>query len=334
LTFEFPVLIGDIGGTNSRLAVVPEPRAAYVPLPRMLTASIPDPVDAFRRALTHYQGVPPRSAMIAVANRVETHVVRLTNANWTIDAAAIGTALGLSRVVLVNDYTPVAASAITFDSAGTGLSRLGPDLPFGPGARVVLGPGTGLGAAALVPVADRVALLASEAGHMDFGPVSDDEFDLWPHLERVGGRVSAEVVLSGPGLFRLCSALAVLRREANSFSNPPEVMAAWRERDSELAGSALRVFARLLGRFAGDLALAFDASGGVFIAGGIAPRITDLLNGGEFRAAFDQKAPHEGWTSRVPTYVITDPDPALRGLAVLVTDPGRFVFQSRAWTRP
>jgi glucokinase len=332
LTFDFPVLIGDIGGTNARLAVVPEPMAAYVPLPHMLTASVPDPVDAIRGALTHHQGLRPRSAIIAVANRVETHVVRLTNADWTIDAAAIGAALGLSRVVLVNDYTPVAASAVTFDSAGPGLARLGPDLASGPGARVVLGPGTGLGAAALVPVADRLALLATEAGHMDFGPVSEDEFDLWPHLERVGGRVTAEVVLSGPGLFRLCSALVALRGEANSFATPPEVMAAWRERNSDLAGSALRLFARLLGRFAGDLALAFDASGGVFIAGGIAPRITDLLNQGEFRAAFDSKAPHEAWTARVPTYVITDPNPALRGLAVLVANPGRFIFHAREWT--
>jgi glucokinase len=302
-----------------------------VALPRLPTASTPDPLDAIRQALMSYDGPPPRAAMMAVANRVDTTVVRLTNADWTIDAGAIGTALGLERVALVNDYAPVAACAITFDTDPAGLSRLGPDVRFGPGARLVLGPGTGLGAAALVPVAGRLAILATEAGHMDLGPETKDEFDLWPHLERVGGRVTAEVVLSGPGLHRLCSALAAVRGEANPFTSPPEIVAASQERRSALAGDTLRLFARLLGRFAGDLALAFEASGGVFIAGGIAPRITDAL-GEAFRKGFDNKSPHEDWAARVPAFVITDPEPALRGLAILVSEPERFVFHFRDWT--
>src|SRR5215212_8500401 len=329
--FAFPVLIGDIGGTNSRFAVVPQPGRAHVPLPRLLTASTPEPVEAIRDALSHYSGPPPRSAMIAVANRVDSPVVRLTNADWTIDAGAIGRALGLGRVVLVNDYTPVAASAITFAPKDEGPARIGPDVPAGPGPRLVLGPGTGLGAGALAPVADRLAILASEAGHMELGPTEEDEFRLWPHLERVGGRITAEVVLSGPGLCRLCHALAALRDETNPLATPPEVLRAWREQHSSLAGAALALFARLLGRFAGDLALALEATGGVYIAGGIPPRITDLLNSGGFRAAFEKKAPHQAWAAHVPTFVITDPDPALRGLAVLVSEPERFTFQFREW---
>jgi len=332
--FAFPVLIGDIGGTNSRFAVLPERGHAYIALPRVPTASTPDPLDAIRDTLSHYPGPPPRSAMIAVANRVDTPVVRLTNADWTIDAGAIGTALGLTRVALVNDYTPVAASAVTFEGQDEGLARLGPDVPSGPGARLVVGPGTGLGAGALAPVAGRLAILATEAGHMELGPAAADEFLLWPHLERVGGRVTAEVVLSGPGLCRLCSALAAVRDEANPFAAPPAVIEAWRDQRSGLAGAALDLFGRLLGRFAGDLALAFEATGGVYIAGGIAPRITDLLDGSGFRAAFENKSPHHGWAARVPTYVITDPEPALRGLTVLVTDPARFVFRSQEWTVP
>jgi glucokinase len=332
--FAFPVLIGDIGGTNTRFAVVPQPGKAYLPLPRMLTACTPDPVDARRATLAHYQGPPPRSAMLAVANRVDAPVVHLTNAAWTIDAGAIGTALGLDRVVLVNDYTPVAASSVTFDDDDEGLARLGPNVPSGPGARLVVGPGTGLGAGVLVPVAGRLAILASEAGHMDLGPETEDEFRLWPHLDRVGGRVSAEVVLSGPGLLRLCRALAAVRGEDNPFASPQEITAAWRDRSCRLAGDTLELFARLLGRFAGDLALAFEAAGGVFIAGGIAPRLTDVLDSGAFRTAFENKAPHDGWAAGVPTSVITDPEPALRGLTALVSDPGLFVFRSQEWAFP
>src|SRR4051794_16887303 len=108
--YAFPVLLGDIGGTNARFAVLSGPGEAIQFLPRTLTAQAPDPVAAIRTALEGYDGQAPRSAMIAVATRVDRPVIRLTNAHWTIDAEAIGKALGLERVTLVNDYTPVAAS--------------------------------------------------------------------------------------------------------------------------------------------------------------------------------------------------------------------------------
>jgi glucokinase len=329
--FAFPVLLGDIGGTNARFAVLPAPGEPVRLLPRTLTAQTPDPVAAIRIALQGYQGAAPRSAMIAVATRVDRPVIRLTNAAWIVDAQAIGTAFGLERVSLVNDYTPVAASVTVLDMKRGDLAPLGDAMPPGPGSRVVLGPGTGLGAGALVPVEDRLAILASEAGHMDFGPVDDEEVALWSHLDRIGGRVSAETILSGPGLLRLAKACAAHRRSGCPFAIPNEVLGAAREGD-ELAAHALDLFSSCLGRFAGDLALTFEASGGVFIAGGIAPRIVDVLQKGGFRAAFDRKAPHDAWARRVPVYVIVHKEPALEGLAALVTRPERFVFHWQGWT--
>jgi glucokinase len=328
--FAFPVLLGDIGGTNARFAVLPAPGASVQLLPRALTAQTPDPVGAIRIALESYEGPAPRSAMIAVATRVDAPAIRLTNAHWVIDAQAIGTALGLERVTLVNDYTPVAASVTVLRQERGDLAPLGEVVPAGPGTRVVLGPGTGLGAGALVPVEDRFAILATEAGHMEFGPTTDEEAALWPHLERVGGRVSAEVVLSGPGLFRIAKALAAHRCVDCPFTLPNDVLTAAREGD-ELATAALDLFARWLGRFSGDLALTFESSGGVFVAGGIAPRMVDILQEGGFREAFDHKAPHDAWARKVPAFVIVNPEPALEGLAALVTNPERFVFQSQGW---
>jgi glucokinase len=328
--YAFPVLLGDIGGTNARFAVLPAPGEAIQFLPRTLTAQIPDPVAAIRTALEGYGGQAPRSAMIAVATRVDRPVIRLTNAHWTIDAEAIGRALGLRRVTLVNDYTPVAASVTVLDAKRGDLVPLGDTGSVGPGIRVVLGPGTGFGAAALVPVGQQLAILATEAGHVEFGPVMDGEAELWPHLERVGGRVTAEVVLSGPGLFRLSRALAACRGIDCPFSMPNDVLAAARGGDA-LACETLDIFARWLGRFAGDLALTFEASGGVYIAGGIAPRMVDVLENGGFREAFDRKAPHDAWARSVPAFVIVNPEPALQGLAALVTDPARFVFGSQGW---
>jgi glucokinase len=328
--FAFPVLIGDIGGTNARIAVVPGPGQPWTPLPPMLTASSPDPTDAIRETLRHRAGPAPRSAMIALANRVDSLSVRLTNAAWTVDAAAIGTALGLERVTLVNDYPPVAASVTALDPARGDLAPIGVAPAGQAGARVVLGPGTGLGAAALLPVDDRVVILATEAGHAEFGPAAEDEFALWPHLDRVLGRITAEAVLSGPGLFRLAVALGRSRGEAVPFEAPNDVLMACRDGHG-LAQDALALFSRFLGRFAGDLALTFEASGGVFIAGGIAPRMVDILQAGDFRRAFDRKAPHDAWTRKVPASVITHPAPALLGLSALVADPDRFVFPSMTW---
>ena len=167
------------------------------------------------------------------------------------------------------------------------------------GIRVVLGPGTGFGAAALVPVGAQLAILATEAGHVEFGPVSEAELMLWPHLERVGGRMTAEVVLSGPGLLRLAKALSASRGIPCPFAIPNDILSAAKD-GLPLARESLDIFARWLGRFAGDLALTFEASGGIFVAGGIAPRMVDILEDGGFRDAFDRKAPHDAWARTVP----------------------------------
>lgn len=328
--FAFPVLLGDIGGTNARFAVLPAPGEPVHLLPRTLTADTPDPISAIKIALQGYEGAAPRSAMIAVATRVDAPAIRLTNASWVIDAEAIGKALGLERVTLVNDYTPVAASVAVLSEEKGDLAPIGSGHP-GPGARVVLGPGTGLGVGALVPVEDRLAIVATEAGHIEFGPSTEEEAALWPHLERVGGRVSAEVVLSGPGLFRIAKAIAAHRCVNCPYAKPNDVLTAAREGD-EMAQAALDLFARWLGRYAGDMALTFESSGGVFIAGGIAPRMVDILQSGGFREAFDHKAPHDSWARKVPAFVIVNAEPALQGLAALVTNPARFVFKSQGWT--
>jgi glucokinase len=328
--FAFPVLLGDIGGTNARFSILSAPGQAVQLLRRTLTAQTPGPVEAIKVALNGYNGPPPRSAMFAVATRVDHPAIRLTNADWTIDAEEIGKALGLERVALVNDYTPVAASVTVLDAARGDLAPLGKVGASELGSRVVLGPGTGFGAAALVPIEDRFAILATEVGHVEFGPMDEAEMALWPHIERVGGRVTAEVVLSGPGLFRLSRALAACRGVPCPFTIPNDVLSAAHD-GNILAMETLDLFSRFLGRFAGDLALAFEAAGGIYIGGGIAPRMIDVLQRGGFRAAFDQKAPHEAWARRVPAYVIVHREPALEGLAALVSYPGRFVFQSQGW---
>jgi glucokinase len=324
--FEFPVLVGDIGGTNARLAILEEGAREPRPLARAATHDHPDPVSAIRKAIADGGGAKPRSALLAVAARVDSARVRMTNANWTIDGEAIGTALGLASVVVVNDYVPVAA-AVTRYGAGD-LVRLGPACQPGAGARVVMGPGTGFGAAALVPFGERLAIVSTEVGHTEFGPSDVEEFEVWPRIEQAEGRWTVETLLSGPGLARLYAALG------NGAQVEPNVVV-----EGALSGAdpvavrAVDLFGKLLGRSAGDLALSFGATGGVFVAGGIAPRIVPLLERGRFRAAFERKAPHADVVEVIPTAVVTARDPAFVGLAALATEPGRFAYEGQVWGR-
>jgi glucokinase len=232
----------------------------------------------------------------------------------------------------VNDFVPVAAALSVLGREDRQLVPLGPELPEEPGARVVLGPGTGLGAAALLPVGARWAIHSTEAGHTDFGPAHADEFALWRFLEQAHGRITAEAVLSGPGLLRLYRALAQARAAILACDTPEEVSAAGLEGEDALATETLHLFGRLLGRFAGDLALMFGASA-VFIGGGIGPKIAAILSQGEFRGAFERKAPFGHWMEQVPTFLIADPDPALTGLRAILAEPDRFVLKTAGWQR-
>ena len=327
---DFPVLIGDIGGTNARFAVLPGPGQPAIILPRTFTAVHATPVEAMRASLAVQTCPRPRSALIAVATRVDAPVVRLTNAPWVVDAARIGAELDLTRVTLVNDFVPVAASSALLRTEGADLARLGPEVPAGPGATLVLGPGTGLGAAALLPVGGRWAIQPTEAGHVDFGPSNAAEMALWPMIAPAGARLTAETLLSGPGLLRLYRACARLHGRPALCSTPEAVTQAGLAGTDASAVDTLRLFARLLGRFAGDLTLIFGATGGVFVGGGIAPAIVSFLKT-DFRASFDDKAPFGALMSGIATFVVMHPEPALVGLSAIASDPGSFVFDHQSW---
>ena len=332
--FEFPVLLGDIGGTNARFALLEEGAREPTVLAHEATRNYPDVVAAVRAALEDGEGGPhraPRSALLAVAARVDGPVVTLTNAHWTIDGAAIGRALGLRVVMVVNDYVPVAAGLSHLEDEH--LHRIGPAVAPGTGARVVLGPGTGFGAAALVPYEDILAIVSTEAGHTELGPVGEEEARLWPLVEQAGGRHTVESFLSGPGLARLYSGLARLRHggSADAPAAPADVTQRGLSGEDPIAVDALALFARLLGRFAGDCALTYLATGGVYVGSGIAPRILPVLEQGGFRAAFEDKAPFAEQLRGVPTAVVTAKDPALIGLAALAMGTKRFLYHGQAW---
>ncbi|MGU3538395.1 glucokinase [Methylobacterium sp. A54F] len=330
--FEFPVLVGDIGGTNARFALVEAKGAKPRVLSHEPTAGHPDPSSAIRASLAKGGGPAPRSAILAIAGRVDGPEVQLTNAHWVIAGARLGADFDLVSSVVVNDYVPVAAGAAGI--APDDLTPIGPLRREAAGARLVLGPGTGFGAAALVPYADRLAIVSTEAGHTEFGPCDADEEAVWHAVERVEGRVTVEALLSGPGLSRLHAAVRQVRTGAAADRiDPAAITEAGLSASDPHAAEALALFARLLGRACGDLALTFLATGGVYIGGGIAPRIVDVLREGGFRTAFERKAPFAAMMREIPTSVITVHDPALTGLAALASEGTAFVYHGQIWRR-
>jgi glucokinase len=329
--YPFPVLVGDIGGTYARFASLAAPGEAPGPPVRVETATHDDPSAALREVCS-YLASPPRSAILAVAGRVDGPVVHMTNAPWTIDAGRLGLDLGLERVALLNDFAPVVMACANIDSRD-GAQAIGWPVRPGRGARLAIGAGTGLGVAALLPVGPRFLVQPTEAGHIDFGPLDDRDLAIWAHLERAHGRVTAESILSGPGLGRLYRAIAATGGAEVAHTDAKRIVADGLAGTDAVAAETLDRFARYLGRYAGDMALVFGAVGGVFLAGGIAPRLRPVLERGGFRAAFAAKAPFETMLRDIPSLLVTAPDIALRGLALLAAEPDGFIVATHGWMR-
>ncbi|MDQ0325049.1 glucokinase [Rhodopseudomonas julia] len=323
-TLAFPVLLGDIGGTNARFALLPGRDEEVLHFAPVRTGDFPSIESAVGAAVFDKTDIRPRSALFALAGPIDGDEVDLTNAEWVIRPRDVMAATGISDIALLNDFEAQALAISALDDPCMTTEAIGPELATEANCRVVLGPGTGLGVAGLVYASGLWTPVPGEGGHVALGPDADDEFPIWPHIEKEGGRISAEALLAGRGIPRLYRAVAAARGLAAELSTPAEVTNAALGGQDPLALATMTLYCRLLGRVAGDLALVFMATGGVFIAGGIAPRIALLLKEGEFRRAFEAKYPHENLMRQIATRLITASQPALTGLAAFARAPENF----------
>ncbi len=320
----FPVLIADIGGTNVRLAILADSHATLRAFPTVQTGSFPDFATAATETVLDTTAIMPRSLLIAIAGPVGNGPMKLTNADWVIDLEAIMNDLNLETAIAFND----------FEALSLALPALEPDqlMQVGGGAvasrqpRVVIGPGTGLGVAALIYGDQSYTPLAGEGGHVNFGPETPRDFAIWPHLDPFHGRISGEALLSGNGLARIYRAVCKADGRDGSDCMKGEDVTARADAGDAAADEAIDLFLTYLGRLAGDLALLFLAKGGVYVAGGIAPRLADRFERSGFRAAFEAKAPHTGLICQMPTFLVTEPRPAVTGMATFAIMPGRFAI--------
>ncbi|KPF62552.1 hypothetical protein IP69_20520 [Bosea sp. AAP35] len=327
--FAYPLLVADIGGTNCRLGLVERAGASPVHLARIATGSAPTPEAAFEAVLTTLSQ-RPRSAVLAVAGPLEGRMAQLTNAQWHFDGPSLGKALGLEQGLLVNDFEAQAAS-LSVLGAGD-MTTLVTGEPDPAGVQLVLGPGTGFGAAALLSRAGRGVIVPTESGHIGIGPEDPTEEKIWPALAAGIERVTVEALLSGDGLVRLHRAVASQAGMLEPDVSAADVTTLALDGDP-VALKAVVCFWRLLARVAGDLALVFKATGGVYISGGIVPRLLPLAERGAIRAVFAGKPPMEDLAARFALHAITAPDGAERGLAAIAAAPQRFGLDdpSRLW---
>jgi glucokinase len=325
--FRFPILIGDVGGTNARFAVV-ESADAEAGAPRVVrTADFPTIDEAIQAAVLDDAAIRPKSAVIAVAGPVDGDEIALTNCPWVVRPKGMFGSLGLSDIVVLNDFEAQALAVVALGEEH--MEKIGGGAPEAGAARVVLGPGTGLGVAGLIHSRGLWIPVPGEGGHMDIGPRTDRDRQIFPHLEPIEGRISGEQILCGRGLVNAYRATALADGGTPRFTTPAEITAAALERTDPVAEEALAFFVTCLGRTAGDLALVFKSQGGVFLTGGIAQKIVPALREPRFRAAFEDKAPHTEMMRGMPVYVITHTLAALAGLAAYARAPQRFGVETR-----
>jgi glucokinase len=328
--FPFPVLVCDTGGTNVRFTLANEPGARLGEVVHLRTGDYPTLAEAIEAAAPKL-AARPRSMIVCGAGPVVGRTLKLTNASWLMDGPETARRAGLEQGLLLNDFEAQALSLPAIPEAWA--RRIGP-LPFaGEGPQVILGPGTGLGVAALVEAEGRFTAVSSEACHIDFGPIWPEEYDIWPHLERAHGRVTSESVINGAGLARVHRARIMAQGHPDPHLEPQQVTgAALADRTGDAAAS-LVLYWRIVARFAGDMAVTFVATGGVTLAGGVLPRVVEFLDETAFRHAFEAKAPVDGLAKRIPTRLVMREDAVLLGLAAIAAAPGRYAidYGSRAW---
>ncbi len=318
------VLAGDIGGTKTALAIV-DIGTASLSVQRLQTyasaayTGLEEIVEDFLRV----ERSRPRAAGFGVAGPVRGGTASITNLPWRIEKVVLARRTGVPRISLQNDFVSAAMGLRFLEPAQVATLARGRPEPGAPVA--ILGAGTGLGQAVVVRLPDREIVVPSEGGHVDFGPASELQDRLATHLRHVFGRTSRERVLSGPGLVHIYEFLkndgtAKESREVRNALAQTEDAAAvvsrfGLARRDRLCRAALDLFVSIYGSEAGNAALQYRATGGVFLGGGIAAKILPALRRPDFLRAFHSKPPMQELLSRIPVRVVLDPKLGLFGAA-------------------
>jgi glucokinase len=309
-------LVGDVGATNARFGLV-SPERALLHSRTLAIDDHPTIEHAIAEYLDGRGSVPmPRQGAIAIASAIAGDRVVMTNHPWSFSIAAVKSRFGFERLEAINDFTALALALPHLtpeDRMTVGGGAPVPGAPLG-----VIGPGSGLGVSGLIPSGAGWIALAGEGGHATMPPATDRESAVLDRMRRHFDHVSAERVLSGPGLVNLYNTLAALGGTPSqgytaAQITDPDIGAA-----DPLCTETTELFCAMLGTVAGNLALTLGARGGISIGGGIVPRLGQRFAQSAFRSRFEAKGRFRAYLAAIPTYVVTHPLPAFLGCAAML----------------
>lgn len=303
--------VADVGGTNIRIARTEGGK--LLDIEKYLCKDFSDISDALGLYFQTYPQYAFTAGCIGIACPVNGDDVRMTNHFWRFSIEATRQKLGLTELFVINDYTAVSMSLPVLDD--TQKVQIGGDKPKANTPLAVFGPGTGLGVGHLVPVTEGWKALPGEGGHVDFAPIDDVDLHIWQFLRRHFSHVSAEQLISGPGILQIYQALSDYHGKPVSCRSPAEVTERALNGEDEVCVATLNQFCKVMGSFAGNLALTLGTFGGVYIAGGIAQRFIEFIQQSELRARFEDKGRFASYVRPIPIYLITEPDHGLLGAA-------------------
>ena len=318
-----PRLLADIGGTNARFALEFETHkfVAVAVLSCNAYADLHEAIADYLQsaAVQSVWSGPIRHAAIALANPVDGDVVSMTNNHWKFSISALKQSLQLQTLVVVNDFTALALALPHLhpsERIQVGNGQAQPDRVIG-----LIGPGTGLGVSGIIPSGEKWLPLSSEGGHVSFSPANKTELALLEVIWNEFPHVSAERLISGMGLELLYRTIQTLRGVTNIDSlSAAEISAQALDGSCPLCVESVQHFCAMLGTVAGNLALTLGATGGVYIGGGIVPKLGELFFASEFRQRFESKGRFADYLSQIPTYLITAEYPAFLGVSALLTE--------------
>ncbi|WP_199104232.1 glucokinase [Aquitalea sp. ASV11] len=306
----WPRLLADIGGTNARFALETAPGVLedILVLP---CASHPTLEAAMRSYLAEVGTRAVAHAAIGIANPVTDDWVQMTNHHWAFSIEATRQALGLTSLIVINDFTALALSLPHLPRQE--LVQVGGGEAISGSPLALIGPGTGLGVSALLPYPGGYMPLAGEGGHVSFAPFDEREAAIWRYARDRHGHVSAERLLSGPGLVLIYHALAALAGEPGQDLSAADITTRGLSGDCPRCRETLDAFCAMLGTAAANLALTLGARGGVYLGGGIVPRLIDYFKTSPFRPRFEDKGRFSAYLAGIPVFVINSRYPALIG---------------------
>ncbi len=316
MQFDQPRLLADIGGTYARFAI--ERESGVFEAAASLRCA--DHADFHAAVRTYLDGLQPgdrvEHACVAIANPVEGDRVRMTNYHWQFSIEEMRERLGLETLVVVNDFTALAMALPRLRRQER--QQVGGGEALANSVIGLLGSGSGLGVSGLIPAGDGWIALGTEGGHTSFSPRDEREIAILRHAWREFSHVSFERLLSGPGLALIHRALAELHGIATPLRQAPEITQAALDGSDALAAETVEVFCALLGTAAGNLAVTLGAKGGVFVGGGIVPRLGPLFERSPFRRRFEERGRFSDYVANIPTYVITAEQATFKGASAIL----------------